>query len=156
MSFLEYVSSFLFLNSTFSRTQLFEVASLFYYSPRSHLIAYIFSPMSQSKDFTGTPSAFSPDVVNCNTCGRLVEFKPCISNRNGNKGVLFAIVRSPPAYVIQLLNYKYYSVIMLTKTPAKNAISSKGNQGHLAHHPPWPLNTFSLGLLFLLQSLSLR
>ena len=89
--------------------------------------------MSQSIDFTGTPSAFSTDV-NCNTCGRLVEFKPCVSNCNGNKGVLFAIVHSSPAYVIQVLNFKYYSVITLTKTLAKkNAISSIGNQDHLAH-----------------------
>ena len=147
-------SSFLFLNNTFSRTQLFEIAALFYYSPHSHSIAYIFFPMSQSIDFTGIPSAFSTDV-NCNTCGRLVEFKPCVSNRNGNKGVMFAIVRSSPACDIQVLNFKYYSVIMLTKSPAKAAISSKGNQGHLAHHPPCLLNAISLVHPFLLQFLSL-
>lgn len=95
---LKYVSLLLSLNNTFCSTRLLQLTSLFYYdSPHSHSIPYIFSLMSQSR-----PSAFSTDArsVNCNTCGRSVEFKPCLSNRNGNKGALFATVRSSPAYVI--------------------------------------------------------
>ena len=33
-----------------------------------------------------------PEGVNCNNCGRYVKFQPCKSDKNGNKGVLFATV----------------------------------------------------------------
>ena len=84
------------LNNAIPSTRLLQLISLFYASPHSHSIAYIFSPMSQSG-----PSMFSADArsTTCSTCGRLVEFKPCISNRNGNKGVLFATVRSSPIFL---------------------------------------------------------
>lgn len=84
-----------------SSTRLLQLTSLFYDSPQSCSITYVFSLISQFRWSMFT--SMDARSINCNTCGRSVEFKPCISNRNGNKGILFATMCSSPTYVIQVL-----------------------------------------------------
>ena len=64
--------------------------------------------------------------VNCNNCGRFTEFRVCMSDKNGNKGRLVALVRH--FSIIGLSNLICFSVTVLT-TMEENAVSSGGSLG---------------------------